>query len=71
MVSVFLVKRTNSFVKVKYQGHILQKNKRPLWGHLCFTNTSCLLRFLKIAFVLDVLMIIMPSSKVKIARIYY
>ena len=31
--------RSSGKVKVKYQGHIPEK--QPFWGHQCFTNTSC------------------------------
>ena len=37
-----LVPKSRLSVKVRYQGHSLQKKKKwPLREHLCFTNTSC------------------------------
>ena len=34
-----LVSRSSAKVKVKYKGYISQKI--AVWGHSCFTNTSC------------------------------
>ena len=35
----FLVSKSRSWSNIKVT--VFEKKKRPLWGHSCFTNTSC------------------------------